>query len=76
MTCQFELDIGPDTAKSTVESTSKLDRYRLSILLVSRDRFVCIPGNAHANVMHVGEPLNRKIFLSVVYVLCIQETLL
>jgi predicted butyrate kinase (DUF1464 family) len=32
--------------------TLTLDQYRLNILLVSRDRFVCILGNSHANVMH------------------------
>lgn len=62
--------------KALFESTSTLDQYRLSISLVSRDRFVCILGNAHAKVMHVAEPLSRKMFMSVIYVLCIQGTLL
>lgn len=33
MTCRFELDIGPDTVESTVESNSTLDLKELSYSL-------------------------------------------
>ena len=68
--CQFEPDIGPGTAESTVESASTLNQYRLSIHLVSTDRFVCILGNAHINATHVAEPLNRKNVL-VSHICCV-----